>query len=126
MKPADNPAVENLHQRTAQMLTAIDDTPIPQMDATFYQHYHEELRLLAQEWLTATTGHSPTLPDQTWVITKGGLPVGLCTTTTTAAALTAAIPDLTFTPVALCASAIEDLRAHWVAEPCPPGSSTEP
>ena len=125
MKPIDNPAVENLRQRTAQMLTAIDGTPIPQMDATFYQHYFEELRLLAQEWLTATTSHSPTLPDQTWVITRDGLPVGLCTTTT-ATALTDGIPDLTFTPLALCPSAIDDLRALWRAEPCPPGTSPEP
>jgi hypothetical protein len=97
MKPIDNPAVENLRQRTAQMLTAIDDTPIRHMDATFHQHYCEELRLLAQEWLTATTSHCPTLPDQTWVITRDGLLVGLCTTST-ATALTAGIPDLTFTP----------------------------
>ena len=125
MKPIDNPAVENLRQRTAQMLTAIDDTPIPQMDATFYQHYFEELRLLAQEWLTATTSHCPTLPDHTWVITRDGLLVGLCTTST-ATALTAGIPDLTFTPLALWPSAIDDLRAHWTAEPRPPGTSTEP
>jgi len=125
MKRIDNPAVENLRQRTAQMLTAIDDTPIPQMDARFYQHHHEEPRLLAQEWLTATTSHRPTMPDQTWVITRDGLPVGLCTTTT-ATALTAGIPDLTFTPLALWPSAIDDLRTRWTAEPCPPGSSTEP
>ena len=125
MKPADNPAVENLRQRTAQMLTAIDDTPIPQMDATFYQHYFEELRLLAQEWLTANTSRFSTLPDQTWVVSIDGLPVGLCTTST-ATALTAGIPDLTFTPYALWPSAIDDLRARWTAEPCPPGSSTEP
>ena len=125
MKPADNPAVENLHQRTAQMLTAIDDTPIPQMGAAFYQHYYAELRLLAQEWLTATRSHCPTLPDQTWVITRDGLLVGLCTTST-AAALTAGIPDLTFTPYALWPSAIDDLRTCWTAETCPPGTSTEP
>jgi len=125
MKSADNPALESLRQRTADMLAAIDDTPIPQMDATFHQHYYEELRLLAQEWLTATTSRSPTLPDQTWVITSDGHPVGLCTTTT-ATALIARIPDLTFTPYALCASAIEDLLARWVAERCPPGSSTVP
>ena len=107
------------------MLTAIDDTPIPQMDATFYQHYYEELRLLAQEWLTATTSHCPNMPDQTWVITCDGLPVGLCTTTT-ATALAAGIPDLTFTPHALYPSAIDDLRARWTAERCPPGSSTVP
>ena len=125
MKPIDNPAVENLRQRTAQMLTAIDDTPIRHMDATFHQHYCEELRLLAQEWLTATTSHCPTLPDQTWVITRDGLLVGLCTTST-ATALTAGIPDLTFTPFALWPSAVEDLRARWVVEPCPPGASTVP
>ena len=125
MKPIDNPALENLQQRTAQMLTAIDDTPIPQMDTTFYQHYYEELRLLAQEWLTATTSHSPPPPDQTWVITRDGLPVGLCTTTT-ATALTAGTPDLTFTPLALWPSAVEVLGARLAGEPCPPGASTEP
>lgn len=62
------------------------------MDSTFYQHYFEELRLLAQEWLTATTSHSPTLPDQTWVVSRDGFLVGLCTTTT-ATALIARIPD---------------------------------
>jgi len=125
MKSADNPALESLRQRTADMLAAIDDTPIPQMDATFHQHYYEELRLLAQEWLTATTSRSPTLPDQTWVITSDGHPVGLCTTTT-ATALTAGIPDLTFTSLAIWPSALDDLRARWTAEPCPPGTSTEP
>ncbi len=125
MKPADNPAVENLHQRTTQMLTAIDDTPIPQMDVTFYQHYFEELRLLAQEWLTATTSHRPNTPDQTWVISRDGLLVGLCTTST-ATALTAGIPDLTFTPYAVWPSAIDDLRTRWTAEPCPPRTSPEP
>lgn len=125
MKRIDNPAVENLRQRTAQMLTAIDDTPIPQMDATFYQHYVEELRLLAQEWLTATTSHCPTLLDETWVVSRDGLPVGLCTTTT-ATALTAGIPDLTFTPYALCPSAVDELRERWTAKRCPPGSSTAP
>ena len=116
MKPIDNPAVENLRQRTAQMLTAIDDTPIPQMDTTFYQHYYEELRLLAQEWLTATTSRCSTLPDQTWVITRLGVVVGVCTTAT-AAALTAWIPDLAFTPITLCPSAIEDLRTLWSNDP---------
>ena len=125
MTPIGHPALENLHQRTRAMLTAIDDAPLERIDQGHYQHYYEELRLLAQEWLTATTSHCPTLPDQTWVITRDGLLVGLCTTST-ATALTAGIPDLTFTPLALWPSAIDDLRAHWTAEPRPPGTSTEP
>ena len=118
MKPIDNPAVENLHQRTAQILTAIDDTPIPQMDATFYQHYYEELRLLIEEWLTATSATPLDLADQTWVITRHGVVVGVCTSATVAA-LTAGIPDLAFTPIRLCPSAIEDLGALWSNDPPP-------
>jgi hypothetical protein len=118
MKPIDNPAVKNLRQRTAQMLAAIDDTPIAQMDATFYQHYYEELRLLVEEWRTATSATTLDLPDQTWVITRHGVVVGVCTTAT-AAALTAGIPDLAFTPISLCSSVIEDLRARWSNDPPP-------
>jgi hypothetical protein len=55
MTPIDHPALEDLHQRTTAMLTAIDDTPLERIDHLHYQHYYEELRLLVEEWLTATT-----------------------------------------------------------------------
>ena len=83
-----------------------------------YQHYYEELRLLVQEWLTATSATPVDLPDQTWVITRHGVLLGVCTTAT-AAALTAGIPDVAFTPINLCLSAIEDLRALWSTDPAP-------
>ena len=118
MKPLDHPALENLHQRTTAMLTAIDDTPLERIDHGHYQHYYEELRLLVEEWLTATSAIPPDLPDQTWVITRHGVVVGVCTTAT-AAALTAGIPDLAFTPISLYPSAIEDLRALWSNDPPP-------
>ena len=118
MTPLDHPALKDLHQRTTAMLTAIDDTPLERIDHVHYQHYYEELRLLVEEWLTATSATPLDLPDQTWVITRLGVVVGVCTTAT-AAALTAWIPDLAFTPITLCPSAIEDLRGLWSTAPDP-------
>ena len=45
------PEHEDLGTRAARMLQAMDDTPIPAMDATFYAHYAEELRMLVEEFL---------------------------------------------------------------------------
>ncbi len=60
MTPTDDPDVTTLVLRTQAILLAIDNTPIPDMDAPFYQHYFEELRLLVDEWLdTATARISP-------------------------------------------------------------------
>jgi len=118
MTPLDHPALDDLHQRTTAMLAAIDDTPLERIDHDHYQHYYEELRLLVQEWLTATSAAPVDLPDQTWVITRHGIVLGVCTTAT-AAALTAGISDLAFTPITLYSSAIEDLRALWAADPPP-------
>jgi len=118
MTPIDHPALEDLHQRATAMLTAIDDTPLELVDHGHYQHYYEELRLLVEEWLTATSATPGELPDQTWVITRHGVLLGVCTTTT-AAALTAGISDLSFTPISLCPSGVEDLRALWSTDPPP-------
>ena len=54
MTPIDNPALQNLHQRTKAMLTAIDDAPLERIDHGHYQHYYEELRLLVEEWQSGT------------------------------------------------------------------------
>ena len=124
MTPLDHPALENLHQRTTAMLTAIDDTPLERIDHGHYQHYYEELRLLVEEWLTATNATPVRLLDQTWVITRHGVVLGVCTTAT-AAALTAGIPDLAFTPISLDPSAVEDLRALWSTEPSAPLAARE-
>ena len=118
MRPIDNPALENLHQRSRAMLTAIDDTPLERIDHGHYQHYYEELRHLVEEWITATGAKPLALPKRTWVITRHGVVVGVCTTDTVTA-LTAGIPDLTVTPITPCSSAIEDLRARWSTDPPP-------
>ena len=125
MKPLGHPAMEDLRQRTMAMLTAIDDTPLEAIDHVHYQHYYEELRLLVEEWLTATSATPVDLPDQTWVITRHGVVLGVCTTTT-ATALTAEVPDPAFTPISLCPSAIEDLRTRWTTDPPPAPWSREP
>ena len=116
MTPLDHPALEDLRQRTTAMLAAIDDTPLEDIVHGHYQHYYEELRLLVEEWLTATSTTPVDLPDQTWVITRHGVVLGVCTTAA-AAALTGGIPDLAFTPIGLCPSAIEDLRTLWSTDP---------
>ena len=118
MTPVDHPALENLHQRTTAMLTEIDDTPLERIDHVHYQHYFEELRHLIEEWLSATSATPVALPDQTWVVTRHGLVVGVWTATT-AAALTAGIPGLAYTPISLSPSAIEDLRGLWSTAPDP-------
>ena len=115
MRPIDNPALENLHQRTALTLTAIDGARLPDIDDVHYRHYFEELRHLAMEWLTATMRRVSPLPDQTWVVTNKGFPVGLCTTASVTA-LGTGIPGLTFTPQTLYPSVIDDLRQSWVQD----------
>lgn len=125
MKPTDNPALENLHQRTRAMLAAIDDTPLERIDHIHYQHYYEELRHLVEEWITATSAKPLALPEQTWVITRHGVVVGVCTTDTVTA-LTDGIPDLTYTPLRLYPSAIEDLRALWTTTPPTAPTTREP
>lgn len=54
MTPINHPALEDLHQRTTAMLTTIDDTPL-ERDHLHYPNHYEELRLLVEDWLTATT-----------------------------------------------------------------------
>jgi hypothetical protein len=46
------PDHEDLHTRAERILQAMGDTPIPAMDATFYAHYAEELRMLVEELLS--------------------------------------------------------------------------
>ena len=45
------PDHEDLHTRAERILQAMADTPIPAMDATFYAHHAEELRMLVEELL---------------------------------------------------------------------------
>ena len=52
------PHYEELRARVARILKAMDDTPIPAMDATFYAHYAEELRMLVEEF-TVTAADNP-------------------------------------------------------------------
>lgn len=81
------------------------------------------LRLLVEDWLTATTatprrsrsrpGSSPATGPW-WVSARPPPPLPL----------TAGIPDLAFTPISLD-STIEDLRAGWSTPPSPPFAARE-
>jgi hypothetical protein len=53
------PDHEDLPTRAARILRAMGDTPIPAMDATFYAHYAEELRMLVEELLADLTRCPP-------------------------------------------------------------------
>ena len=45
------PDHQDLRTRAARILHAMADTPIPAMDATYYAHYAEELRMIVEELL---------------------------------------------------------------------------
>lgn len=61
------PDHEDLRTRAARILHAMDDTPIPAMDATFYAHYAQELRMLVEELLA--DGHpTPALVTRVWLV----------------------------------------------------------
>lgn len=59
---------EDLRTRAARILHAMDDTPIPAMDATFYAHYFEELRLIVENLLTAASRTSAGHAQRVWLV----------------------------------------------------------
>lgn len=61
------PDHEELRARAARILKAMDDTPIPAMDATFYAHYVEELRMLVEE-LLAGGPPMPASVTRVWLV----------------------------------------------------------
>lgn len=68
MRPTGGPALENLRLRTRRMLDAIDDTPITAMDAAYYQHYFEELRLIVEEIITIHALTGGARPARVWLL----------------------------------------------------------
>jgi hypothetical protein len=61
------PDYEDLLTRAARILKAMGDTPIPAMDATFYAHYAEELRMLVEE-LLANAHPEPSSVTRVWLV----------------------------------------------------------
>ena len=45
MKPRDNPDLERLLRDAHRILDRMNDTPLDAMDASYYVHYAEELRV---------------------------------------------------------------------------------
>lgn len=97
MRPSKNPTLKDLRERTTQMLQRIDDTPIAQIDATYYQHYFEELRLLAEKWQARTVKPPPIKPTKVWRATRNDAWVGIFTEEAVTA-LVRALPDVTVMP----------------------------
>ena len=61
------PDHEDLRTRAGRILQAMGDTPIPAMDATFYAHYAEELRMLVEEFL-ADRHPVPASVTRVWLV----------------------------------------------------------
>lgn len=61
------PDREDLRTHGARILQAMGDTPIPAMDATFYAHYAEELRMLVEE-LLADRHPAPASVTRVWLV----------------------------------------------------------
>ncbi|WP_281965053.1 hypothetical protein [Serinicoccus marinus] len=68
MNPTDHPEPEDLGRRAARILQAIDDTPIAAIDAIFYAHYFEELRLLVEDLLAHRTRCEAAVAVQAWLV----------------------------------------------------------
>lgn len=51
MNPTDDTGLERVRRDAHRILHAMDNTPIAAMDANFYQHYAQELRLIVEELL---------------------------------------------------------------------------
>ena len=66
MNPTE-PDHEDLRARAARVLQAMGDTPIAAMDATFYAHYAEELRMLVEEFL-ADPHPVPASVTRVWLV----------------------------------------------------------
>lgn len=62
-----DPDHEDVVSRAARILQVMDDTPIPAMDATFYAHYIEELRMIVEEVSAHDTPCQPPT-DRVWLI----------------------------------------------------------
>lgn len=68
MTPDDNTPGDSVEQLARRLLRTIDDTPIAAMDATFYAHYFEELRLIVEAFLDPTQARSPRHEQRVWLV----------------------------------------------------------
>lgn len=68
MTPHDNTPGESVEQLARRLLRTIHDTPIAAMDATFYAHYFEELRLIVEAFLDPTQARSPRREQRVWLV----------------------------------------------------------
>ncbi len=112
MRPRKNPTLQDLRERTRQMLERIDDTPLAQMDATYYQHYFEELRLLAQEWQARAVQSPPITPTTVWRAERNDAWVGMFTEEAVTT-LVRELLDVTVTPHILHTTVTDDQLNQW-------------
>lgn len=68
MTPDDNTPGESVEQLARRLLRTIDDTPIAAMDATYYAHYFEELRLIVEDLLTAASRNGAAHAQRVWLV----------------------------------------------------------
>lgn len=101
------PSPGSAREEARRILHAMNDTPIAAMDANYYQHYAEELRLLVEDLLA-----EPALPTRVWTAKRRGLVLGVCETQT-ALDLAAAIPDLSLWPYFVRTEVTAELIDQW-------------
>lgn len=55
MTPTDDPDLDRLLRDAHRILDRMNDTPLDAMDASYYVHYAEELRLLVEDFVALHT-----------------------------------------------------------------------
>lgn len=68
MSSTDNGTLENLQVRASRILQTMDDTPIAAMDALYYAHYAQELRLIVEELLDQPASVDAAAPGRAWLV----------------------------------------------------------
>ena len=102
-----HPSPRSTREEARRILQAMNDTPIAAMDAKFYQHYAEELRLIVEALLA-----EPALPARVWTAKRRGLLLGVCETQA-AEELATAVPDLWLWPHHILTEATADIIERW-------------
>ncbi|ANS79331.1 hypothetical protein SGUI_1935 [Serinicoccus hydrothermalis] len=117
---------ENLRDRAARILQAMDATPIPAMDVNYYAHYLEELRLLVDEFLAGAPDPSLT-GTRVWLMWDCADLIGSYTTESAARAEHADLQDQLRTDYGEGAQPLDSLTitTAYVSTSCPGQARTD-
>lgn len=77
MTSTGNAPLAGVLRDAARILDAMDSTPIAGMDALFYAHYAEELRLIVEEIITTHRRAGGAPPARVWLLWDCADPIGI-------------------------------------------------